>query len=339
MLLGVLVVARPARAYDFEISAQTIGQGYQLRAADDTLVNRRRLTQYLGLDVYNVGPRDLIGRPLDRNQFYLTVWMRFDAELGDYNSQKPLSGVTGLRELDASRLELLYAFIGGRNLFGFVDFQLGRQLLVDLFDYQSFDGLHVEVKTPVHLAVEAWGGLNVTGAAPFDSPVYRVDGVALGGNPFGSLPARQQEALEPTFGVAARTLGLRDVMARVSYLRTISFTGAQRQAGEPSSGVIDEKAALTARARLWQGRIVPWVGLRYNVLAGLVDEIQAGGRLTLGRHALQAEYVYSAPTFDGDSIWNVFGSQAFNDVRLTYDLALGHLRGYARARSAPPSRR
>jgi len=41
--------------------------------------------------------------------------------------------------------------------------------------------------------------------------------------------------------------------------------------------------------------------------------------------------VLSAPTFDGDSIWNVFGTYAFDDVRLIYDIAVGHLRAYARA--------
>jgi hypothetical protein len=331
VLVMVVLDAGSARAYDFEISAQTIGQAYQLRAADDTLVNRRRLTQYLGLDIYNVGPRDLMGRPLNRNQFYLMVSLRFDAELGDFDTYPDLPDHTGLRELNASKLDLLYAYLGGRNVFGFIEFELGRQLLVDLFDYQAFDGLHVELKTPYHVAFEAWGGLNVNGAVPFDSPVFRVDGTALGGNPFGSLPARQEEALEPTFGVAARTYGLRDLTARISYLRTMSFTGDPRPPGEPSSGVIDEKVALTARGRLWQGKIVPWVGLRYNILAGLVDEIQAGARLMLGRHALQAEYVYSWPTFDGDSIWNVFASQAFNDARLTYDIALGRLHGFARA--------
>jgi hypothetical protein len=121
------------------------------------------------------------------------------------------------------------------------------------------------------------------------------------------------------------------VSARLSYDRTLSFTGSPRQPGEPTSGVVDEKVALTARGRLWGGRLVPWFGLRYNVLAGLLDEVHAGLRLMLGRHALQAEYVYSAPTFDGDSIWNVFGALAFNDARLSYDLTLGRLRAYARA--------
>jgi hypothetical protein len=326
----VLLLSPAARAADYEISAETIGQGYQLRAADDTLVNRRRLVQSLGLDVYNIGPKDVVGRPLARNQLYLTVAMRFDAELGDFDSLRELAGRTHQDELHAARFDLLYAYLGGTNVFGFLDFRLGRQLLVDLFDYLAFDGLHLAARTSFNLAVEAWGGLAVSGAMPFDSPLYRADGVALGGNPLGSLGARQEDALQPTFGVALKTVDLPWAAARVSYFRTISTTQS-RGPGEPDTGVVDEKVALTARARLAGGRLFLWAGARYNVLAGRVDEIQGGARLKLAAaHALQAEYVYSAPTFDGDSIWNVFASEAFNDVRLSYQAMLGRLELYAR---------
>jgi hypothetical protein len=154
--------------------------------------------------------------------------------------------------------------------------------------------------------------------------------VALGGNPIGSLGARQEDALEPTFGVALKTIGLRDVQTRLSYLRTMSFTG-DRQPGEPGSGVLDEKVAWTARGRLFHGLIVPWLAFRYNLLVGRLDELQAGARFTLSpSHALTAEYVFAAPTFDGDSIWNVFGAQAFNDARLSYDATVGRVRLFAR---------
>jgi hypothetical protein len=332
-LLGaalVLAIGSRASAYDFELSAETIGQGYTLRAGDDTLVNRRRLTQYVGLNVFNLGPTDVYGNPLPRNQLYLEVQLRFDAELGDFANLQELSGRTPQSELRSDQLEVLWGFLGGRGLFGFLDFKLGRQLMVDLFDYQSFDGLSLQANTRFHVAMEAWGGLNVTGAAPFDSPVYRADGVALGQNPIGSLAARQEDALEPTFGFALKLIGLRDVQARLSYLRTMSFTN-EPQPGEPESGVVDEKIGFTARGRLLAGRIVPWFGFRYNLLAGRLDEVQAGARFTLStHHALQAEYVFSAPTFDGDSIWNVFASDAFNDLRVTYDLAYGRFRVFAR---------
>ena len=329
LVLGLLLLPSLARAYDFEIDAQTIGQAYQLRAADDALVNRRRLSQYLSLHVFNLGPRDSLGRPLPRNQIYLTASLRFDADAGDYPTLVELSGRTPERELFAEKLDLLYAYLGGNDLFGFLDFQLGRQILVDLYDWSSFDGLHLQARTRFHVAAEAWGGLNVTGASVLDSPVYRVDGTALGGNPFGSLGARQEDQLQPTFGVAARTVGLRDLSARLSYERTMSPTGGPRQPGEPAWGVVAEHVGLTARGRLWGGRLVPWFAFRYDLLAGRLDEIYAGARAQLGRHGLSAEYVLAAPTFDGDSIWNVFSAQAFDDVRLSYDVRLGRVRAYA----------
>ena len=48
------------------------------------------------------------------------------------------------------------------------------------------------------------------------------------------------------------------------------------------------------------------------------------------RQWLTLEHDFLAPTFDGDSIWNVFGAEAFNDVRLTYDFTQGRWRLLAR---------
>jgi hypothetical protein len=328
--LILLLAPSLARAYDFQIDAETVGQAYQLRAADEALVNRRRLTQYLGLHVFNLGPHDELGRPLPRNQFFVTAALRFDVELGDFPSLRELGGRTPERELAAEKLDLLYAYVGGRDLFGCLDFALGRQILIDLYDWSAFDGLHLLVRTPVHVAAEIWGGLAVSGAAVFDSPVYRVDGSALGQNPLGTLAARQEDQPEPTVGVAARLVGLRDFSARLSYERTMSPTGEPRQPGEPAWGVVDEKVGLTTRGRLLDGRIIPWFALRYNLLVGRLDELYAGARAQLGRHGISAEYVLAAPSFDGDSIWNVFASQAFDDVRVSWDVRIGRVQAWLR---------
>jgi hypothetical protein len=221
LILALVLLPAVAHAYDFQIEAETVGQGYQLRAADDAVVNRRRLTQYLGLHLFNLGPTDEMGRPRPRNQFYITIGMRFDADFGEYPNIELPPGRTPEREVFPTRFDLLYAYLGGDSVFGFLDFKLGRQIMVDLFDYYAFDGLHVQARTPWHLAAEAWGGLNVSGLSIFDTPVYRVDGVALGGNPLGSLNARQEGELQPTFGVALRSYGYRDLSVRVSYMRTL----------------------------------------------------------------------------------------------------------------------
>lgn len=330
-VVTLLACAGRALAYDFEVDAETIGEAYQLRAADNALVDRRRIEQYLGLHIFNLGPHDELGRPRPENQLYLTAALRFDADMGDYPMLDQLTGRTLQRELLTESFDLLYAYLGGRDIFGFVDFELGRQILVDMYDWSSFDGLHVQARTPFHVAAEIWGGLNVTGAGMFDSPVYRVDGTALGGNQIGSLGARQEDQLQPTFGIAARTVGLRLFSARLSYERTMSPTGGPLAPGEPAWGVVDEHVGLTTRGVLFDGRLVPWFAFRYDLLAGRIDELYAGARAQFGRHGLSLEYVLAAPTFDGDSIWNVFATQAFDDLRASYDVTVWKIRAYAQA--------
>src|SRR5207245_65631 len=73
-----------ALAWDVEVSSETIGQGYQLAAANGPLISRRRLDQYLGLHVWNLGPKDAGGVPLPNNQWYFSSSLRFEYDFGDY---------------------------------------------------------------------------------------------------------------------------------------------------------------------------------------------------------------------------------------------------------------
>src|SRR5690554_5781522 len=134
VVLLLLLWSGGARAVDYEVAVETVGQAYQLRAGDDTLVNRRRLTQYLGLDVYNLGPRDAHGLPHENNQFHLSLSLRFDAELGDYAQLAERSGRTATREPWGQHFDLLHAYVGGDRIGGFLDFRLGRVIFFDLYD-------------------------------------------------------------------------------------------------------------------------------------------------------------------------------------------------------------
>jgi len=121
---------------------------------------------------------------------------------------------------------------------------------------------------------------------------------------------------------------------RAAYRRTWSATEDPRP-GDPSSGVNHETVALTADAR-WRDRFFLAGGARYNLLVAAWDDQQLALRWRLGaRHLVSAEYSFLAPTFDGDSIWNVFASGSTRDYRLGYDVELcaglrAHARGFAR---------
>src|SRR5262249_10877762 len=140
----------------------------------------------------------------------------------------------------------------------------------------------------------------------------------------------------PTFGVALATRGLREVAARISYRRSISRTVLGSTAGAdvevPRWGVLEEKLSAEARGNFWDGAVVPWAAARWNLLVGLIDEVSIGARLAFGDQALTPELRYSYPTFDGDSIWNVFAIDPYWDGRVTWDFwpGRGALRAYVR---------
>lgn len=390
---GVVAGASPAHAYEFDVRARTIGQGYQLRTfrllSDDLLLQRSRFTQTLSLSIWDIlgrQPRLQLhdSRPPGGPKVYFTTYMRVDHDFGEYTSgsidlgANEFDAVDLIPELGASSLglDVLYAFAAVEGLAGgLVDLRIGRQLFVDSLDWFAMDGATVQINTPWHLSVTALGGLRVRDSSPLGSHVQEPDGTASSecqeyvegagwrpidrppvdpdNNPFESdfdlCP--QREEIMPTFGGAIETREL-PVHARVSYRRTVSQTPGligdpdrqdppdvgyyPNEGGEaPGWGVNEERIAGTLRAPFrfaaGRGQITPYAGARYSMLHGLIDESHAGLRFRFGAHSLEPELYYLFPTFDGDSIFNVFSSQPYVDLRLTYDVRLAdHWRAYVR---------
>lgn len=357
---------RSASAYTVEADATVVGQGYSLRTADPggpgggVSVDRRRLTTYLGLYIGGIGRKDLDLRPSVRDQFSVTIQMRVDADFGDYLcsiARVTPSSVLGCvdpttpgavrtdPELSNYRPELLLAYIEGQNLGGFVDVRLGRQVMWDLLDFRGLDGAWLAVRTPIHLAVEAWGGLSQNGSLSIDPPLYVMDGTSRSLRLDPTDRAQQALALQPTVGASLRTSGLRDFQARLSYRRTFSATADTRAPGctadgtpgcAPEMGTIEERLSYTMHGRLLGGRLQGWGGLRYDFLSGRFDDGQAGLRGSpAAGHFVGIEYRYSAPTWDGDSIFNVFATDPYHNLDIRYDgrhaAGSGELSFYARA--------
>ncbi|HEY2730848.1 MAG TPA: hypothetical protein VGK52_12980 [Polyangia bacterium] len=340
LVVGASLPTR-ARAYDFSIDLRTIGQGYQVRGfapgGGNELLTRRRLTQVLNLSVFDIEPGRWHADDEDRtarNVVYVDASLRFDSDFGGYMTGRP-QGADEIRELQQSQVDVLYAFIGGRRMGGRVDFQLGRQLHFDLVDFYAFDGGDALVRLNRLVAAEAFGGTEVRGELPLASPMYELDGTSAGSRDPATRPA-QNAALRPLAGAAVVLGGDGDgpVTARLAYRRMWSAT-ADRLPGEPDTGVDDEKVALTASAA-WARRVFLTAGVRYNLLLATFDDQQAALRVRAGaRHWLGLEMAYLAPSFDGDSIWNVFASGAYRDLRGSYELQICeglklYTRGFAR---------
>jgi len=342
-LVLVALAARPrvAHAYDFTIGLRTIGQGYQVRrfapSGGDELLTRRRLTQFLNLSVFDIEPqawRDRDDRgPAGPATLSFDVSLRFESDFGGYTVGRP-TGTDEIRELSQSQIDVLYAVLTGRNIGGRVDFELGRQIHFDLVDFYSFDGASARVHVARPLAVEAFGGTEVRGELPLSAPLYELDGTSAGSRDPVTRPG-QNSALRPLAG-AALVIGddsgwaASPLWLRLAYRRMWSQT-ADRLPGEPENGINDEKVALTAAAD-WRRRVSVTGGVRYNLLLATFDDEQLAVRVRLpARQAVVAEQVFQAPTFDGDSIWNVFSTGAYRDLRLSYEVgATPELRIYAR---------
>jgi hypothetical protein len=335
-LAAVLVVcgaAAPARAYDFSIDLRTIGQGYEVRgfAPDGTneLLTRRRLTQYLDLNVFDMAPDAWHGDDGGRNVIFFDASFRFDTDLGSYIQGAP-TGLNSIAELRQDEIDILYAFLGGRNVGGHLDFQLGRQIHFDLIDFYSFDGADLLFHATRLFGVEAFAGTEVKGELPLSSPIYELDGTSAGSRDPATRPA-QNSQISPLAGgalVAGTPLG--SWSARLSFREVWSAT-ANRLPGEPESGVEQEVAALTA-AWSWRHRVYLSGGLRYNFLFDELDDEQLAVRVKLTPSQwVTLEHDFLAPTFDGDSIWNIFSTGAYRDLRASYELGLpGGVKAYAR---------
>jgi hypothetical protein len=343
-LVGIAVWASGAArawAYDFTIDVRTIGQGYQVRGyapnGGSELLTRRRLTEILNVSVTDVEPSAWHGDDADRNArnvVYVDASMRLDTDFGNYMTARP-TGVDDIHELQQNEVDVLWAYVGGRRMWGRVDFQLGRQLHFDLVDFYAFDGGDALVRLNHFVAAEAFGGTEVRGDLPVSSPMYELDGTSAGSRDPATRPAQQSE-LRPLAG-AALVLGADGdlpVTARLAYRRMWAAT-ADRAPGEPETGVDDEKLAATASAQ-WRRRVFLTAGVRYNLLLATMDDEQVALRVrATERQWLGVEMAYLAPTFDGDSIWNVFAAGAYRDLRGSYELAVCdglkmYARGFAR---------
>ncbi len=361
--LGIVGLTGTAQAYSVEAEVTSLLQGYSLSTADalSASVSRRRVTNYLGLriDDISLGPRSRVDEPLLRNELAAAIELRIDADFGDYLCsigrvtlssaltclERGSGGVRTDPELANYRPELLFAYVEGRRLFGWLTLRLGRQLTWDLLDLRGLDGAQVSLHTPLHLRIDAWGGLSQNGALSIDPSLYVLDGTSRSPTRSPDDPRQQYRALQPTVGVSASVVGLRDLQARLSYRRTWSETAdavlpgcPQGQRCAPAWGQLEDRIAGTLHGRILDGKLQAWTALRYDLLSARVDDAQASLRAAFTvvpsasspapvgtpesvatRHALSADYRYSVPTWDGDAIWNVFGADPYHHAQLRYD--------------------
>jgi hypothetical protein len=302
------------------VSSSTAAQAYSLRSPfGDPILYRRRLTQTLGLGVYDLLPSEQPGAP----QLFVKLRLRFDTDVGiDPNelsftrSDANNRFVPGLRE---SPLDLMYGYVEGKNfLHGWLGFRAGRQLTSNALGWWAFDGGLVRLTAPfVH--AEVYGGFEQRGGLPLSSGRYERGGVWRGDRqdiPVDVFPTYQDAKLAPAIGVALESAGPTWIHGRLDY-RKVWNRGAALTAPfvSPTTGVLPQTGgARTSSERVGYaidataGRFGAGKGqVVYDVYNGFVSAYGVGldafvtQKITAG-----VDWDYYRPTFDGDSIFNWF---------------------------------
>jgi hypothetical protein len=324
--LAVALAAGPAAAAEVRTVARTIGEGYMVRlpGPEGALVSRRRVVQYVNLGVFELlRPKEpgQLRRDADDGQLRLVSSLRLRHDFGTYQTRATGDAQALLQSQDGRQIDLLFGYLEGENLGGHVDLRLGRQFEMSGLDFYAFDGGWVRVRTPAHLAVEAFGGLQVDGSAVFGFPTFELDGTSgTGADGISS----------PMVGAALSMDDVEFMDARIAYRRT--WTPASFGQDELDSdgtrglrpGVDQELWSGTLALRLFHGKLSPFGSARYNLGTSRLDDLGAGLTWALTElHTVRAQYLRTIPAFDLDSIFNVFSVTPFEDVRVVYEVRPG----------------
>jgi len=296
----------------------------RLPGPEGALISRRRLVQYVNLGVFELLPpkeRDQWRRDPEDGQLQVVGSMRLRHDFGTYQTDAQGRAAPLLQSIDGRQIDLLYGYLEGRNLGGWVDLRAGRQFEMSGLDFYAFDGGWVRVRTPAHLAVEAFGGLTVDGSAIFGYPTFELDGTSGTG---------ADRISSPMVGAAVSLDQVRFMDARMAYRRT--WTPALFGEDQVDSdgtlglrpGVDQELWSGTLALRLFDGKLSPHAAVRYNIGTDRIDDVSAGVHWVLTElHTMRAQYLRTIPAFDLDSIFNVFSVTPFEDVRVVYEVRPG----------------
>lgn len=286
--LMALPAAPEVAAVQFRVHSQTVGDAYQLVTSGNTLINRRRIHQYLGFEAH-----DLLGD--GGYQVNATTLFRFDTDFG--LTDRLLDEVPTLRR---EQLSIQYAWVDARNIGGFLDVRLGRQIHADALDYLMLDGAIVRLRSPWHVGLEIQAGLEVKeGMSALNASMFELDGVRV---IEGRTP---NDRATWVVGAALTTEDLQYTRARVGYRRLFS-----------DGAVVSEKVGGSFYQRLVERLHLQGLA-SWDLYNGRFDRISGGLRWQVtDAFDVDLEYVRLLPSFDADSIFNIFTAFPLNDGNL-----------------------
>ena len=175
------------------------------------------------------------------------------------------------------------------------------------------------MRLPIHLGIEGFGGLQSSGDQLFGYPNFDLD---------GTRDRPSDRAINPMVGGGVSIIDWSWVDAGLTYRRTVSAAplGGELldESGQAIEKGIDEEFVSTRAAmRLFRGRFAPHVAMRYDFGHAALTDLSAGALWSVTDwHRLRLGFLRTQPRFDLDSIFNVFASQSFEDLRVSWEVDL-----------------
>ncbi len=327
VFLGLLACPASVSAIDFQVHSRTIGDMYShLRSSWDgeDPIERQRIHQLLSLNIFDMTNDGT-------NQVYFVSSLRVDADFGVTDvDQDEVPGMS------RSEVALLYGYLEARKLMGWLDVRVGRQYEIDAIDMVLYDGMRVRAYTPWNLGFEALSGLESTQNMGFTSNPQTLDGTP--GGPL--LESGEYGAVEPRLvtGVGLFLHGLPYTHLDVAFRRIETLGDAvtlpSSSEGEVPEGITNTDAESSGETAFYRGepgvnqqrigvagsqRVVEGLFLNsaasYDFYQSAVNEFLAGVRYRpVFEYELEGNYHYLIPSFDADSIWNVFSWRPMDRV-------------------------
>ena len=295
VLIGASPLAGTAEGATYHVTSRTIGDVYShLRASwnDDDPIRRQRIHQILGLNVFDLG-----GDGTNRIRFLSS--MRLDVDFGVSAEE-----VQRYRGLEQNQFALMYGYLDWTGIWDFMDLRVGRQYEMDAIDMVLYDGARLRFYPLTYFGVETLAGLEaVDGLGPTVSS-HTVDGTPGGPLLLSGQYGEREARLVVGGGVFTHNLQYTHVDLTYRRIQTLGDGVQSEQTGKP--GVNQERVGIAASQRVMEGLFVNGGG-SYDFFLASMNEILGGVRYRpVFEWEVEAKYHYLLPSFDADSIWNVF---------------------------------
>ena len=314
---------RPSAASEVRVQTRTYGEAYTLRLTglDRATVPRRRLVQYVNLGVYDLLPptdASTLQRDPEDGQLRIVTSLRLRHDFGAYLQDAEQDAQRLVNAIDGRQVDVMYAFVEGTRLAGWLDARVGRQFSRTGLDFYSFDGGWVRARTPAHLGVAVSSGVMVRGADVLGAPNFELDGTDT---------SVRRRAVAPVVGAEVSLLEVPGWIAAVAWRQTFETAPNSAEQAEfdlPDGHVVLE-SLLSARLA-WRGpggRLAVDSSIRYDFGVSAVTDgrIETRARLT-DMHAASLSYQHTTPIFSLDSIFNVFDLSVVELGSATWDVTL-----------------